>query len=130
MDSTGYRTMRGVGWCYDWKGFHQVALPETGVDLWTDLRKGRLVSQDNMIKCRIMPHAVRKDLENLDYKSADLFIQPGDKDHQGLGYGGGIHANLGPWSIHPAELSICQHPDGSDWLLGTGAFGELLKVST
>lgn len=29
------------------------------------------------------------------------------------------------WNIDPAELAVCQFPDGSDWLLGTGSFGEL-----
>ena len=28
------------------------------------------------------------------------------------------------WNIDPAELAVCQFPDGSDWLLGTGSFGE------
>lgn len=27
------------------------------------------------------------------------------------------------WTVNPKRLRICTHPDGSDWILGNGAFG-------
>ena len=29
------------------------------------------------------------------------------------------------WNIKPEELQICTRPDGSEWLLGTGSFGQV-----
>ena len=29
------------------------------------------------------------------------------------------------WNIKPEELQICKRPDGSEWLLGTGSFGQV-----
>ncbi|DBB04573.1 TPA: hypothetical protein ACH3X1_012652 [Trebouxia sp. C0004] len=30
-----------------------------------------------------------------------------------------------PWDLDPAEITICKRPDGSDWLLGIGSFGQV-----
>ena len=45
----------------------------------------------------------------------------------------GIPSNLmqpgGPvshaWDLDPSEVVVCKRPDGSDWLLGTGSFGQV-----
>lgn len=31
------------------------------------------------------------------------------------------------WAIAPEEITICRKPDGSEWLLGTGAYGRVYK---
>ena len=33
-------------------------------------------------------------------------------------------ANILEWEIDEADISICTHPDGSDFLLGAGGFGK------
>jgi hypothetical protein len=30
-----------------------------------------------------------------------------------------------PWDLDPAEITICKRPDGSDWVLGIGSFGQV-----
>ena len=30
-----------------------------------------------------------------------------------------------PWDLDPAEITICKRPDGSDWVLGVGSFGQV-----
>lgn len=40
-----------------------------------------------------------------------------------------IHPLSEAWNIDPAELAVCQLPDGKDWLLGAGSFGEGLSNS-
>lgn len=30
-----------------------------------------------------------------------------------------------PWDLDPAEITICKRPDGSDWVLGIGNFGQV-----
>ena len=43
--------------------------------------------------------------------------------------GGGkpdLHPLSDAWSINPADLAVCQLPDGRDWILGTGSFGASL----
>ncbi|DBA72728.1 TPA: hypothetical protein ACH3X2_010124 [Trebouxia sp. C0005] len=32
-----------------------------------------------------------------------------------------------PWDLDPAEITICKRPDGSDWVLGIGSFGQVVK---
>ncbi len=32
------------------------------------------------------------------------------------------------WRMEPEELEILKRPDGSDWQLGSGAFGVVLKA--
>ena len=34
-------------------------------------------------------------------------------------------AELSSAEIDPSEIAICKHPDGSDWLLGQGSFGQV-----
>lgn len=29
------------------------------------------------------------------------------------------------WDLDPSEIAVCKRPDGSDWLLGTGSFGQV-----
>ena len=29
------------------------------------------------------------------------------------------------WDLDPSEVLVCKRPDGSDWLLGTGSFGQV-----
>ena len=33
-----------------------------------------------------------------------------------------------PWDLDPAEITICKRPDGSDWLLGVGSFGQVSET--
>ena len=33
------------------------------------------------------------------------------------------------WNIEPSELQVYKLPDGSDWLLGTGSFGQVSRPS-
>ena len=33
------------------------------------------------------------------------------------------------WLIHPSEITICKRPDGTPWLLGTGAFGQVMHTT-
>ena len=37
-----------------------------------------------------------------------------------------LHPLSDAWSINPADLAVCQLPDGRDWILGTGSFGASL----
>ena len=30
-----------------------------------------------------------------------------------------------PWDLDPAEITVCKRPDGSDWILGIGSFGQV-----
>ncbi|KAL3136950.1 hypothetical protein ABBQ32_006555 [Trebouxia sp. C0010 RCD-2024] len=32
-----------------------------------------------------------------------------------------------PWDLDPAEITICKRSDGSDWVLGVGSFGQVVK---
>lgn len=32
------------------------------------------------------------------------------------------------WEIPEADIQICKRPDGSDWLLGEGSFGQVFKA--
>lgn len=32
-----------------------------------------------------------------------------------------------PWDLDPAEITVCKRPDGSDWVLGVGSFGQVVK---
>ena len=50
-------------------------------------------------------------------------IGTGSNDSPGSGKAP-AHPLSQAWNINPDELAVCQHPDGSDWLLGTGSFGE------
>lgn len=33
-----------------------------------------------------------------------------------------------PWDLDPAEITICKRPDGSDWVLGVGSFGQVCQI--
>lgn len=35
-----------------------------------------------------------------------------------------VHA----WDLDPSEIAVCKRPDGSDWLLGTGSFGQVSTI--
>ncbi len=43
-----------------------------------------------------------------------------------------LHSEVGaaqPWDLDPAEITICKRPDGSDWVLGVGSFGQVHQQS-
>ena len=44
---------------------------------------------------------------------------------QGLGSEGGTAQ---PWDLDPAEITVCKRPDGSDWVLGVGSFGQVTQT--
>lgn len=66
----------------------------------------------------------------------------GAKGGVGGGGGGASHAARSPgallpsikplpgpeWEIPEADIQICKRPDGSDWLLGEGSFGQVFKA--
>ena len=33
-----------------------------------------------------------------------------------------------PWDMDPSEIVICTRPDGSDWLLGEGSYGQVCNL--
>ena len=33
-----------------------------------------------------------------------------------------------PWDLDPAEITICKRPDGLDWILGVGSFGQVCQI--
>lgn len=35
---------------------------------------------------------------------------------------------LAGWEISPDQIEICQTPDGSEWLLGEGRYGQVFKA--
>lgn len=37
-------------------------------------------------------------------------------------------ALLHAWDLDPTEIAVCKRPDGSDWLLGTGSFGQVRQA--
>ena len=38
-------------------------------------------------------------------------------------------ANILEWEIEESDISICTHPDGSDYLLGAGGFGKVRMLA-
>ena len=34
-------------------------------------------------------------------------------------------SSLKGWEIHPSAISVCKREDGSDWLLGSGGYGQV-----
>lgn len=39
-----------------------------------------------------------------------------------------VCCGAGDWEISPEDIEICRHPDGSEWLLGQGRFGQVCKA--
>ncbi len=37
-------------------------------------------------------------------------------------------AAAGGWEVSAEDIEICQRPDGSDWLLGEGRYGQVFKA--
>ena len=51
------------------------------------------------------------------------------RQQEGPELGGSAGAARSEWELREDQIEICKRPDGSDWLLGEGSYGQVLKVS-